>query len=165
MGMTHGRQRNIKATSMGALFFEGKERASCAETFVMNKGMSSPIHFDVDRGKGSHPVYGHAAGVMMPLDRTTTGDIKKATIVCAADKQRVIDGLGMTVDNSVQKQYDGEISSMEELVATLREIGVRFVEVRFPAYCSYFLPRGCAHAFETLALTESVVWAPVMIDS
>ena len=127
--------------------------------FVMASGYVTPMHVDVYEANGC-TVYPPSAGIMRAVNRRYTGPAKKALVVCDADVKTVVEKLGLDRSQRAFRQYSGPLKTLKDVASVLRETGVRYVSMEFPAECSYILPGGCPHMFETLGLIESVVWHP-----
>lgn len=96
---------------------------------------------------------------MRPVRRDHFGPAKRAIVVCAQDRMKVATTLGLDLDEIPTHQYQRTIDLMG-LAKILTENQIRFVVMDFPGNCSYIIPPGCAHMFETYALVESSGWLP-----
>lgn len=132
---------------------------SSVGTFLMSEGCVTDTHIDQYDVNGNE-IDVPAAATLWSVERTPPGPVKRAIVVCSADRDDVIRVLSLDIRKNATCQYAGPIECLEELGAKLKEHKIRFVVVDFPPDCSYIIPPGCAHMFVTLGLVESSVWHP-----
>lgn len=131
-------------------------------SFAVNRGYITNTHVDVFEADGER-VYPPSVGILTAVNRNHVGPAKRAIVVCADDREAVVEALRLDLSERTFRQYSGPMKTLEGLASVLREKGLRFVVMEFPAGCSYILPAGCAHMFVTLGLIESVVWHPSLV--
>ena len=132
--------------------------------FAKDGGMTKP-HIDVQSvpgGKTGDIMHMPAAGVIRRVNhQDTPGPAKQAIVVHPDDMSKVIETLKIDTRKESTAQYGGRLTTLPQFAQKLREAGIRFVAMDFPARCSYALPARCAHVFITLGLVESSAWHPV----
>lgn len=126
--------------------------------WAMPKGSITKPHFDVQSVSGT-TFFAPASGTIRSVRRDSAGPVKRAIVVSAHDRMKVKELFRLDLDEIPSHQYKHAISLMD-FAKTLAEEQIRFVVMDFPGDCSYFLPPGCAHMFETYALAESSGWLP-----
>lgn len=129
--------------------------------FVMTTGAVTAPHLDVE-SVFDKQMFVHAAATLRCINRFNTGFSKRAVIVSRRCKEKTIDVLDLKVDRPPNKMYsaNGEIVTLDDFVGVLVKHDIDYVDVRFPSSCSYVIPSGCVHMFETLDLVESALWSP-----
>ena len=95
---------------------------------------------------------------MRAVRRDHVGPAKRAIVVCAGDKDKVLSTFGLDLQKLPSFQYTGKKVDLEGLARILRAAKIRFVVMEFLSECSYIIPSGCAHMFVTLGLIESSTW-------
>lgn len=128
--------------------------------WAMPKGSITKPHFDVQSILG-RTFFAPAVGTIRSVRRDNTGPLKRAIVVSAHDRMKVKEVFRLDLDEIPSHQYRHAISLLD-FAKKLEEKQIRFVVVDFPGDCSYFLPPGCAHMFETNALAESSGWLPCL---
>lgn len=126
--------------------------------WAMSKGSITRPHFDTHTVSGT-TFFAAAAGTMRLVRRDHFGPVKRAIVVCAQDRMKVATTLGLDLDEIPTHQYQRKIDLMG-LAKILTENQIRYVVMDFPGDCSYIIPPGCAHMFQTNALVESSGWLP-----
>lgn len=125
-------------------------------SWAMSEGAVTNPHIDTHVVRGER-IFLPAAATMRAVRRDHIGPGKRAIVVCAGDKDKVVTMLGLDLEKLAHCQYSGEVN-LEGLAEILREAKVRFVLMEFPPECSYIIPSGCAHMFLTMGLIESSTW-------
>lgn len=140
----------------------GKSRWGGSEvtTWAASKGSITKPHFDTHTVSGV-TFFAPAAGTMRPVRRDHFVPVKRAIVVCAQDRMRVAIVLKLDLDEIPTHQCKVKINLMG-FAEILTENQIRFVVVDFCGDCSYLLPPGCAHMFETYAMVESTGWLPCL---
>lgn len=153
-----GGRWGVKGTSQVSVNEVSTWGGSEVTVWAMPKGSITNPHFDMQSVSGT-TFFAPAAGTIRSVRRDNTGPVKRAIVVSAHDRLKVKQGFRLDLDEIPSHQYRPTISLLD-FAKTLAKEQIRFVVVDFPGDCSYFLPSGCAHMFETYALAESSGWLP-----
>jgi len=138
-----------------------KERWGGSEVtlWAMSKGIITLPHFDTHTVAGT-TFFAAAVGTMRPVRRDHIGPAKRGILVCAQDRLKVARMLKLDLHEMPQDQYRLGKLDLQGFAKILTEHKIKFVVMDFPPNCSYILPAGCAHMFETYGLVESSGWLP-----
>lgn len=138
------------------------------ETYVGSEVMSwamsgdgqTKLHLDMQEA-GDGLFFAAAVGTIRVVRTEDHGlpFAKQAIVVCAQDRDKVIEGFGLDLGKSGNCQYSQPMT-LDRLSVRLETIGARFVVMNIPGGSSYILPPGCAHMFTNACLTEGSGWYP-----
>lgn len=126
--------------------------------WAMPKGSITNPHFDIQDVSGT-TFFAPAAGTIRSVRRDKGGPVKRAIVVSAHDRLKVKQVFQLDLDDIPSHQYSHAISLLD-FAKQLEKEQISFTVVDFPGDCSYIIPPGCAHMFETYVLAESSGWLP-----
>ncbi|CAM9708097.1 unnamed protein product [Ectocarpus sp. 6 AP-2014] len=123
-------------------------------------GWLTQLHVDKHQvaGKIYLPV---SVCTVRPVRRDHIGPAKRAIIISPGDMDVVVRVFGLRLEEIPADQCRVKLD-LEGLAKVLREHKCKFTVIEFPPDCSYMIPAGAAHMFETLGLIESSGWLPCL---
>lgn len=144
------------STVIGGSRWWGAEVTSWASS----SGWLTQLHVDKHQvaGRMYFPV---SVGTVRPVRRDHIGPVKRAIIISPGDMDLVVRVFGLRLEKIPADQCPVKFD-LAGLAEVLREHKCRFTVMEFPPDCSYMMPPGAAHMFETFGLIESSGWLPCL---
>lgn len=129
-------------------------------SWASSSGWLTQLH--VDKHQVADRLYFPVSvGTVRPVRRDHIGPVKRAIIISPGDMDLVVRVFGLRLEKIPADQCPVKLD-LDGLAIVLREHKCRFTMIELPPDCSYMMPPGAAHMFETLGLIESSGWLPCL---